>query len=323
MPDSSQTEVRKAIITEGKAQPPDPMSAPKPSIAPTGAAQLLPNDLPGPGGRVLDTSQEMEPYRTDDAKTAVGAVNLVGGYVETDTQTGEQRLLNVAIMREMNGHDEDMLTNSKIDMSRRFHNVLASCLTRIGDGKGRWITDEKQMSHVVDNLTIGDRSQLLLHLRVISVYPEGETYTFRIQCGNCGAEIRHTVDLSKVKTVPMSNPMKRIYDALLPSGMSVRCRVMLGQHERILDEAQQVGQNILSAAIMARVLEVNGKPISMATVKDMSARDRNFLRQKFDEVEGGVETTTAIRCGSCGARFEGEIDISQRDFFFPSRKSRS
>jgi hypothetical protein len=329
MPDDNQnpTPERKVTVTESKVQPPDPaqMAAAGAAVKrQMGSAQEMPTGLTGPqqANSVLDTKPDEEPYRTDDARTSLGELLLVGGFIDIGGN-GEQTLLNRVVLREMSGHEEDMLTNSKIDLSRRFQNILAECMERIGDGKGKWITDKSKMHGIVDGLTIGDRSQMLLHLRIISVYPDGETYTFRVNCGNCGNEIRHTVDLSKCKQEHMPNAMMRVYDETLPSLKTVRCRVMLGRHERIVDEAQQVGQNILSAAIMARVLEINGKPATMASIKDLSTKDRSFLRQKFDDIEGGIETTTMIRCGNCGSRFEGEIDISQRDFFFPSGKSKN
>jgi len=309
---------RQATVTESRMQPPDAAQLAAANVA---AKQQMPQNAQM-ASSVLDVNPEEEPYRTDDAKTSLGEISLVGGYIDIDPSTGEQRLLNRAVMREMGGHEEDMLANSKVEISRRLNNILAECLTRIGDAKGKWITDPEKMYGIVDGLTIGDRTQLLLHLRIISVYPDGEKYTFRINCGNCNNEIRHTVDLTKVKVVPMPKPTERVYDDTLPSMKTVRCRVMLGRHEQIVDEAQQLGQNQPSATIIARVLEINGKPASMASVKDLVKKDRDYLRQKFDEVEGGVETTTMIRCGKCGAGFEGEIDIAQRDFFYPSGKSK-
>jgi len=277
-------------------------------------------------GGIIDRSPEEEaPYRTDDARGSSAEVHLVGGFLLQPAPGStelEAKLLNIAIMREMTGYEEDMLTDKKTDLSRRLQGVLAACLTRIGDGAGTWLTDPKKMMGVVDGLTAGDRTQLLFYLRRISV-PDGDEYAFRVNCKNCGNEIRHTVNIAELEVTHMPNPLERIYDVMLPSGITARCRVMLGRDEQLIDKAQKEGRNVLSASLLARVTEINGQPVKGYNgLKRLAVKDRECLRREFDKREGGVETDTMIRCNSCGSKYEVSIDIGQTGFFFPSAERR-
>lgn len=305
----------------------DPPPANRPVQRPAGpqkvmaGSQLLPGQtapVPHSEGGVLDTApDEMEPYQTDDAKGSLGELPLSGGYLMQ--KPGEdQKVLNIAIMKATSGDEEDLLTDSTIEPYRRFQIMLAKCLTRIGDGKGTWITDPNLMLGIVDKLTAADRAQMLLHLRIISVYPDPERYTFRLQCKGCNKEIKHTEKLTDREVTYMKDPTKRIYSDTLPSGSMARWKVMLACDEEVIDQAQEIGRHQLSATIQARLLELNGQPVTLGMVKALSSADRGFLRLRFEECEGGIELGTIIKCNKCGASFEGVIDIAQPGFFFPS-----
>lgn len=271
----------------------------------------------GKGGVLDTTSVTPQPFITSDAKTAAGEVELIGGYIYNDPISGDVKLLNQVIMREMTGHEEDIMTNSRMDIGRRFHSMISSCMTRIGDGKGTYITDESKMHGIVDELTISDRWQLLLFLRIISV-PNGNEFIFNASCPGCGYSFPKTADLYQLRKYAMVNPMERIYDVVVPSGKSCRCQVMLGKHEKTVSAAQESGQNVLSLDLMARVLEIDGKPSTMATIKDLLMRDRNFLRNEFKRREGGIDTAIQMSCSACNRKFEADIDMGQKSFFFPS-----
>ena len=161
----------------------------------------------GAAGGVLDVGgpPSPQPFITDDAKTAVGEIKLIGGYLYGDPETGDQKLLNIAVVREMTGNEEDIMTNSKMGMARRFQMIISNCLTRIGDGKGTYISDSNKMHGVVDKLTVADRAQILLFLRIISV-PNGHKYTFKANCPHCGNDFDQTFDLSDLDKYDMPNP---------------------------------------------------------------------------------------------------------------------
>lgn len=257
------------------------------------------------------------PFYVDDAKTSVGELELIGGYIDPDG-----RRYYIASLREMTGHEEDILVDAKSPFYRRMTKIMANCMERIGDGDGNWITEKAKMLMVVDNLTAVDRAQIMFWLRRISV-PNGNIFTFTMNCPSCGNKFRHSVDLSDLKEVPMKDPSKRVYEVTLPSGKIARCHIMLGKNEAAAAEAVRQTKDVFSAQILARVDEIDGKPATMYSVKDLSFRDRHHLRRTFEEMEGSIDTEFEIVCDRCGTQFDADIDVSSKDFFFPSETESS
>jgi hypothetical protein len=275
------------------------------------------------GGGVLDVSgPSIEPFRTDDARTAVGALRLLGGYIMEDKETGDKYLLNEVVMREISGYEEDILASSKWDVTKKFNAILSNCLTRIGDGEGHYIHDRSQMPHIVDNLTQTDRIQMIFYLRMISVEP-GPRFTFTANCPGCGEEFEKTVMLDQLKQVVPPDPMLRVYEVIAPGDLRVRCKILLGKDEAELGRAQEDTSNRASLAIKTRVISINNEVPRMPDIKKLTLRQRNYLRDQFEKHEGGIDTTVPGTCTACGRKFSMEVDISQRGFFFPSESPRS
>jgi len=269
-------------------------------------------------GGVLDAPkpQAPAPYDMDNATHSGGEVKLLGGAIEENG--AEPRRLYRVLLREMTGVEEDILTNGRIEAATRFSRVISGCMERVGGDEGDWITDSRKMPGLFEEFTIADRTLLLLHLRIISV-DDGEWFKFVARCPQCGAENRLRVNLTELERQPMLDPMERAYDVTLPSsGHVARCRIMLGKHESIVAKAQEARRDLLSAALLARVVEINGRPVRIQDLKKLSLKDRNFLRGEFEKREGGIDTSVDNTCGSCGAGFEADLDITQKDFFFPS-----
>lgn len=273
-------------------------------------------------GGILDTGGVAEtpmPYKIDDATSSGGEVRLLGGAILEDGP--EPRRYFRVLLREMTGVEEDILTNGRIEAATRFSRVISGCMERVGDADGHWITDPRKMPGLFDEFTIADRTLLLLHLRIISV-DDGDWFRFMANCPQCGAENALKVNLTELERKEMPNPMERMYDVDLPgSGHVARCRIMLGKHEGVVAKAQEARRDLLSAALLARVVDLNGRPARLADLKALSLKDRNCLRTQFEEREGGVSTGVQNTCGSCGAGFEADLDITQKGFFFPSETS--
>ena len=298
-----------------KTDTPTPAVPPKPKVA---MGRPVAGAYPGqPGGGVLDTSPDPQPFITSDARTAAGELELLGGYIKEDPETGERTRFHIAVMREMSGHEEDIMANTKMEFARRLNIILGNCLERLGDGQGNYLTEKAELSRAVTKLTSSDQTQMILFLRIISV-EEGPIFKFKANCPNCGAEFHKTVNLGELKKHPMVDPMERMYDVVLDNGTQVRCKIMSIEDEVITEKARQSGQNILSAGLLARVREIDGQPAGFGEVKALRMRDRNKLRSEFERREGGIETAAPHICTACSAQFEIEIDITQKGLFFPS-----
>jgi len=302
--------------TESPTSAPQPPT-PKPKVA---MGKPVMSSYPAQPGSILDTTPEPQPFITSDARTAAGELELLGGYIREDKETGEQTRFNIAVMREMSGHEEDLMANTKMEFARRLNIILGNCLERLGDGKGNYITEKSELSRAVTKLTSADQTQMILFLRIIST-EEGVSFRFKANCPQCGVEFFKNVNLGELKKRPMVNPMERLYDVSLDNGKNVRCKIMSIEDEVITEKARQSGQNILSAGLLARVREIDGQPAGFGEVKELRMRDRNRLRSEFERREGGVETSTPHICTACNTQFEVDIDITQRGFFFPSETS--
>lgn len=308
-------------MSTGQNQPPEKDEASQGRIR-RGPSVAQPHMVPQTPGAsvsgVLDTSgPSLEPFRTDDARTTVGALRLLGGFIMVDKATADQWLLNEVMMREISGYEEDILASSKWDVERKFSAVLSNCLTRIGDGDGHYIHDRNQMHNVVDNLTQTDRIQMILYLRMISV-EVGPRFTFTINCPGCGEEFDKTVQLDELKQVAPPDPMMRVYEVTIPGNILVRCKVLLGKDETELGRAREDTSNRASLAIKTRLISIGGEVPRMPDIKKLTLRQRNYLRSQFEKHEGGIDTTVPGTCPACSRRFSMEVDIGQESFFFPS-----
>ena len=282
-----------------------------------GMAQAPNEALPFGEGGVLDKSQDQRPYETDDAKSSYGALSLIGGYLHKPTPADKPVLLNRVIMREMSGKEEDMLSSEKIEVFLRFSHILSSCLVKIFNDEGVSVESPIMMPDVVDNLTISDRMQMLLYLRMISI-DKGHLFTFRANCPKCGSEFRKSVDLRELQQKQMANPSERLYNILLPNGKTANCRILLGKHEREMNKVSESDSFQFSLQIKVRLQEIDGRPANLQDIQNMSLRDRNVLRRAFEEHEGGIDMAVAHRCTSCNVKSKIDVDIGQTDFFFPS-----
>jgi hypothetical protein len=309
--------------------PPKPGGSPPPGVpggpvpgASMGSTAPSPGAPPQPSS-ILDNSsavgQPPAPYKVDDAVSSGAEVKLLGGAIDNDGL--EPVRLYRVLLWDLTGLEVYTHTHGRIEPATRFSRVISNCMERVGDDDGHWVTDPRKMPGLFDEFTIADRTLLLLNLRIISV-DDGDWFKFLANCPQCGAENSLKVNLTELERKEMDDPMERMYDVVLPSsGHKARCQIMLGKHEGVVAKAQEARRDLLSAALLARVVELNGRPTRIADLKALSLRDRNALRSQFEAREGGIDTSVENTCGSCGAGFEADLDITQKGFFFPSETS--
>lgn len=247
-------------------------------------------------------------------KSAVGVFDLPCGYYDVPTQ----QLITEVQVREITGVEEDMLASTKIPSSQKVTALLTGCVVRIG-------TEERKnrIAQMVQDLPVGDRVFLIFAIRRVTL---GDELPVREQCPECRVKTLFMVDLgADLKIRPMADPAKRVFDEVLPSGKPVRFRVSTGQDEARL--AKLVKRNnqssdALSQSILMRLEMLGDEKPTLPMVKSLGMRDRNFLREKFQEVEGGVDTTLELECPACGHEWEKDLDLNTAGFFFPGGRRR-
>ena len=227
------------------------------------------------------------------------------------------------VLREIKGDEEDLLGNSQVSSQKKINELLTRCTLRIGP-----YTDRGEISQIVLDLTVGDRAYMIFAIRRISL---GDEYPFKDECPECGAENLYIANLSELAPKEMPNPLKRSFDRVLPSGKTVKFHPMTGRDEDRLSKIDKgyvaKGKNnktdTLSLAILMRLDALDNAIPTLESVKDLGIRDRNFLRDEFEENEGGLNTEDELECPKCEHIFKRDVDISQQGFFFPSaiRKS--
>ncbi len=250
------------------------------------------------------TEQMLIKAQLEQPKATQGIYTLPCGYID------EENVLHTEVeLSELTGNEEDLLASPSVANNRKMGLLIGRCVKRLGT-----IIDRGKLAMIADNLTIGDRTYLMFALRRITL---GDQYPFKSTCPSCSRESTYEVDMSQLEIKKMKDPMRRIYDATLPSGRLVRFRVLTGADENKLSSIRKM-EDKLSTALVIRLEMLDGKPPTLQDIKQMSMRDRDDLRAEFDEHDGGVDTSLEMRCTLCGAEFNDEIDPGQAGFFFPS-----
>lgn len=255
----------------------------------------------------MSTEQAIISQQMETPKGSHGAFELPCGHLDLETNV----LTRDIEIREMTGNEEDMLASPSIPSSRKVTMLLAGCLTRLGP-----VTDKGKLAQMVDDLPMGDRMYLLFAIRRTTL---GDEMPVREACPECKVKSLFMLDLSDMTVKQMPDPMKRIYDVSLPSGTTARFRVSTGKEEHKMAKVMKKERtDSLSQALMMRLEMLNDEPPTLAAVKSLSLRDRLALRDKFQEVEGGIDTAMDFECPACGHEWSEDLDIGNRNFFFPS-----
>jgi hypothetical protein len=246
-----------------------------------------------------------------EAKSSVGVYDLPCGYIDEDGNLHRE-----VKVREITGHEEDMLANPKLKGAKKINDLIASCVERVGT-----ITDKGQLSKVVMDMTVGDRLFCIFAIRRVTV---GDEYMFETACKSCQSRTKFTVDLADLEVKAMEDPYQREFTVTLPASQKVVVfRPMTGRGEEQLDRLNKKKTDSLSLSILMRVQTIDGKRPNMAVVKELGLGDRAYLRDRFEESEGGVDTEVELDCPECYSDFKEDLDVGQASFFFPSGSQES
>ena len=251
---------------------------------------------------VLPTESISAPFKLG-TPSPDGSVVLPCGHIDE-----KGNLLDRVSLREMKGHEEDILASKRIGGPEKITAILGNCITRIGN-----IAEPPIIRQLAAKLTITDRVYLMLTLRILSL---GANYDFDVTCPKCGTPSSHKVRLDDLDVRPPENKKVHEYPLTLPSGKAVILRIMTAEDEVKLERGG-MDRDSLSLAIIARLKTLNGQSPSIAEVKDLGLRDRCYIRDHYERIEGNVDTDIDAHCPSCRFDFKTSIDVGQPSFFFP------
>lgn len=177
-----------------------------------------------------------------------------------------------------------------------------------------------------------DRFYALTRIRIATY---GDPYFFKFRCENEACTLKKhqewEVNLSElpVKALPETTKKHLLetgnrFEATLKDGRKLWFRLQDGEGEHAASLAVQEQKDLLVVAMRSRVLEVDGVDWANATKRDEFLGDMDMQElldtvEKFDAVDGGVETNITVACERC----DDEQVISlpfDTGFFLPRKK---
>jgi hypothetical protein len=256
--------------------------------------------------KIVNNAEEKELFA--GARGSMDAFELPTGWL--DTETG--KLYKDIEIQEITGNEEDMLVAKNLSANQRMNNLMVACVQRIGPH-----SDKMMIRKIVSELVSNDRFFLVYKIREISL---GPVYKFTAPCIHCQDNQLRIVDLSEVVFPGLKNPMKRIYEGVLPkTNLPYKWKILDGEGEELAQKIIKKNENdLLSAAILQRLQEIDGHPATIDTLKRLPIMDRNFLRNEFIQIEGEIDDKIIVDCPSCGKEFEVTADVGKKEFFFPT-----
>jgi len=239
------------------------------------------------------------------------AVDLPSGYIL------DGQVHTTVVVKEMTGYEEDILAG-KGSIVVRLNAIVGNCMVQLGT-----LSERSELQRAASKLTGQDRMTILLAIRRVSL---GDLYDSNATCPECNVSQHFTLDLKEIEIVAMPDRMNRTHTVVLPSKTEVVWHVLNSEDEEWLSQKQKKKENQLTLGLLARVDAVGDEELdrgkkyrqALATLKGLSTRDRNFLRDQFDKEEGSVNTEAEFDCEECGHNWKAKMDIGQSSFFFPS-----
>ena len=248
--------------------------------------------------------------KLEEAKPAVDGFELPCGFIDEDGN-----LHTSVVVREMTGEEEEILAARNMPNTKKYNKLLARCTTSIGDFEA-----PREVSAIIHELPQGDRIYLLFAIRRASL---GDEMPFTTKCPACDEESHMTIDLSEMEITKMPDQMVRSYETELPSGKKAMMKVLTGRGEEMIAKALKRGKDVITVAILARTESIEGSPVTPADLKKLGLRDRNHLKDVWEDYEGGVETEFDVLCPHCDNEYKADVEVGATGFFNPSAASRA
>jgi hypothetical protein len=146
----------------------------------------------------------------------------------------------------------------------------------------------------------------------------GDEVELDVVCPNqgCRAKNHVVVDLNDLPITAYGD--EREFMLTLPgSGRKVKFVHLDGNKEKRLAQMQEP---TISAAMLIRILEIDGAAPSKKALAEMSMRDRAALRSEMLRVDASIDTNIERDCDSCGGRIRTKLE-AEPSFLFPGVRS--
>jgi hypothetical protein len=262
----------------------------------------------------------------DQPKATEGELLLPRGYVVK--KGGETYIFNQARLREITGVEEDIM-NGDGNFTSRMMRIVGNCLTSLRCEQGDEIADEKTLMHAAKQISIGDLTACMFAIYCVT---HGTEFRQKVQCPNpqCGTvdgrPFTWTARFDLKRDFPPKpcdgDPGQVIRTYKTSRGTEITWKFMTGE-DRLRYESNNHTNQKATAALMTRVVTVNGEPATAENLRAMAMREREEIRKHIVPQEGGIDVTFDAVCSNCGHEFQDLLAINGFDFFYPSEISES
>lgn len=183
----------------------------------------------------------------------------------------------------------------------------------------------------IDELLIGDKNAIIIGARITGY---GEDYETKVQCPACGANVRHSFDLSDLKTTfPSEENEKqlletRTFKTKLPiTKFDVELRLLKGSDEKYLSnladqrKAAKVEESTMSDQLKLLVVSINGETDKLLINRFIDvcpAGDAKHIRKLYSDNVPNIDMTQKFTCRACDSEMEMEVPFTV-DFFWSGR----
>jgi endogenous inhibitor of DNA gyrase (YacG/DUF329 family) len=243
----------------------------------------------------------------DPARSSYREFQLPTGYIDNDG-----KIYKDCVVREMTGHEEDILMSSSKKSFQKTQAILENCIVKIGD-----ITQESlHWSSIVKSLVHTDRLYALVQIRMASL---GDSLSFEVECPECTKTSIQKVSLEEFKVLSAPDSTSRSWSGTLPkSRLTYTARIQTGfDDEKVIKDKDR--DDAVSVLIAQRLVDLGGKsPVTIEMAKALPMADRQFIRSEVKKREGKMDDEIEIECPSCDHKFQSNIDLGSPNFFFPS-----
>jgi hypothetical protein len=245
---------------------------------------------------------------SEQAQSSFATYTLPCGYL-----TADGKVLKSVTLHEMTGYEEDLMASSDLNSRESLEELVISCLD---DLEG--IKDKKEIREAVRNMTLADRTFLVMAVRRVTV---SDVYRFQTVCPKCGHGQAKTVKLSELDTKGGDPTKQRAFEVTTPKGRVATLKMMTGADEEAAEKFQkEEPRKLATLALSLRVKKLDGVPTTVEMLQKLPSSERTFLRNAYNKVEPSVDTTLDATCEKkdCQFDFKVEINPGSKDFFFPS-----
>ncbi len=180
---------------------------------------------------------------------------------------------------------------------------------------------DKDQKLVPSGMLQGDRMYLLIQLRRITY---GNDFDFQVKCSNdfCEKNIHWEFQLSDLEVRFLSKESKGFlldgnrFPVDLP-GCKKKAwfKLLTGRDEKKLAQIRETKKKSISSAILFnRIVEIEGvnRPDLENFILDLEGIDAKTLRDGFEKMDCGVDTTIELNCPACKTKLSVELPLAER-----------